>query len=144
MSTALCDSSNAFTISPDLRFHLSPEFPPRTFNKVPIPTDALAGVDFDAAFTRFQDLLTRFDEPFTRFDEGLIEAWESYKPRVRRVALDRMIAEDWTPEQIGLGAIVARVISAIEIQAIHGDLTNNMVFWQKWTCHALVPPQMLV
>lgn len=102
----------------------------------PVPTDALAGVKFGAAYTRFQDLLTRFDEPFTRFDEGLIAAWESYKPRVRRVALDRLKAEDWTPEQIGSGEIVARVISAIEIQATHGDLTNNMVFWQNRYGHA--------
>lgn len=104
--------------------------------KEPSPKDTLAGLDFDTAFTRFQDLLTRFDEPFTRFDEGLIAAWESYKPRVRRVALDRMKAEDWTPEQIGSGEIVARVISAIEIQATHGDLTNNMVFWQNRYGHA--------
>ena len=104
--------------------------------EVPVSTDPLRGVDFGAAFARFQDLLTRFDEPFTRFDEGLIAAWESYKPRVRRVALDRMKAEDWTPEHIGSGEIVARVISAIEIQATHGELTNNMVLWQNRFGHA--------
>ena len=95
------------------------------------PGDTLGGVDFTAAFAHFQDLLTRFDEPFTRFDEGLIAAWESYKPRVRRIALDRMRAEDWTPEKIGSGEIVTRVVDAIEIQATHGDQTNNMVFWQN-------------
>ena len=49
--------------------------------------DPLDGIDFPAAFVRFQDLISRYDGPFTRFDEGLIAAWESYKPRVRDVAL---------------------------------------------------------
>lgn len=99
-------------------------------------TDLLDGVDFPAAFVRFQDLISQYDQPFTRFDEGLIAAWESYKPRVRDVALERLKADDWTPDQIGSGEIVANVIDAIEIQASHGDLTNNMVFWHNRFGHA--------
>lgn len=98
--------------------------------------DLLDGIDFPAAFARFQDLVSRYDQPFTRFDEGLIAAWESYKPRVRDVALKRLQADTWTPDQIGTGEIVAKVIDAIEIQATHGDLTNNMVFWQNRFGHA--------
>ena len=98
--------------------------------------DLLDGIDFPAAFARFQDLVSRYDQPFTRFDEGLIAAWESYKPRVRDVALKRLQADGWTPDQIGTGEIVAKVIDAIEIQATHGDLTNNMVFWQNRFGHA--------
>ncbi len=96
----------------------------------------MADIDFPAAFARFQDLASRFDQPFTRFDEGLIAAWESYKPRVRDVALERLQAENWTQDQIGSGKIIAKVIAAIEIQATHGDLTNNMVFWQNRFGHA--------
>lgn len=98
--------------------------------------DVLDGIDFQAAFARFQDLLSRYDQPFTRFDEGLIAAWESYKPRVRAVALERLQPDSWTSDQIGSGQIVAKVIDAIEIQATHGDLTNNMVFWQNRYGHA--------
>lgn len=98
--------------------------------------EPLKGIDFSTAFARFQDLLSRYDRPFTRFDEGLIAAWESYKPRVREVALERLKADEWTPAQVGSGAIVSKVIDAIEIQATHGDLTNNMVFWQNRFGHA--------
>lgn len=98
--------------------------------------DLLDGIDFPAAFARLQDLLSRYDQPFTRFDEGLIAAWESYKPRVREVALKRLQVDSWTSDQIGTGEIIAKVIDAIEIQATYGDLTNNMVFWQNRYGHA--------
>ncbi len=104
--------------------------------KAPTAPDLLEGIDFSNAFSRFQSLITTFDQPFTRFDEGLIAAWESYKPRVRAEALSRLNADSWTEDQIGSGAIVAKVIDAIEIQATHGDVTNNMVFWQNRFGHA--------
>ncbi|MDA7426213.1 hypothetical protein [Thalassococcus lentus] len=99
-------------------------------------SNLLDSIDFPAAYARFQDLITRYDRPFTRFDEGLIAAWESYKPKVRDVALTRLQADSWTQDQIGSGEIIAKVIDAIEIQATHGDLTNNMVFWQNRFGHA--------
>lgn len=102
----------------------------------PPALDPLEGIDFASAFARFQSLITAYDQPFARFDEGLIAAWESYKPRVRDEALKRLDAESWTEDQIGTGSIVAKVINAIEIQATHGDLTNNMVFWQNRFGHA--------
>nr|WP_206295733.1 hypothetical protein [Pseudohalocynthiibacter aestuariivivens] len=98
--------------------------------------DLLQPIQFEASFARFQSLITGYDKPFTRFDEGLIAAWESYKPRVRDVALTRLDAASWTDNQIGSGSIVAKVIDAIEIQATHGDVTNNMVFWQNRYGHA--------
>ena len=98
--------------------------------------DLLDGINFPAAFARFQDLVSRHGQPFSRFDEGLIAVWEGYKTRVRDVALKRLLADSWTPDQIGTGEIVARVIDAIEIQATHGDQTNNMVFWQNRYGHA--------
>ena len=93
-------------------------------------------ISFEEPFARFQTLIAAFDQPFTRFDEGLIAAWESYKPRVREVALSRLELDSWTQDQVGSGGIVAKVIDAIEIQATHGDLTNNMVFWQNRFGHA--------
>ncbi|MFG6551065.1 hypothetical protein ACGYLV_18650 [Sulfitobacter sp. M21595] len=98
--------------------------------------ELLEGIDFASAFARFQSLITSYDHPFSRFDEGLIAAWESYKPRVRAEALTRLVADSWTEDQIGSGSIVAKVIDAIEIQATHGDVTNNMVFWQNRYGHA--------
>ncbi|WP_198670711.1 hypothetical protein [Oceanicella sp. SM1341] len=102
----------------------------------PKTPDLLEGIDFTSAFARFQSLITTFDAPFARFDEGLIAAWESYKPRVRAEALTRLGADSWTQDQVGSGAIAAKVIAAIEIQATHGDLNNNMVFWQNRYGHA--------
>ncbi len=96
----------------------------------------LEGIDFASAFARFQSLITGYDQPFIGFDEGLVAAWESYKPRVRDVALSRLASVSWTEDQIGSGSIVAKVIDAIEIQATHGDVTNNMVFWQNRYGHA--------
>ncbi|WP_198662727.1 hypothetical protein [Primorskyibacter marinus] len=98
--------------------------------------DLLRPIQFEASFARFQSLITGYDQPFTRFDEGLIVAWESYKPRVRDVALSRLGVDSWTEDQIGSGEIVTKVIDAIEIQATHGDVTNNMVFWQNRYGHA--------
>jgi len=106
-----------------------------TFAAPPAP-DLLEGINFASAYARFQSLITAYDQPFTRFDEGLIAAWESYKPRVRDEALTRLDANSWTEDHIGSGAIVAKVIDAIEIQATHGDVTNNMVFWQNRFGHA--------
>lgn len=94
-------------------------------------------IKFSIPFARFQELLKRFSgEPFTRFDEGLIAAWESYKPRLRDHALARLSTESWSEEEVGTGKIVERAIDAIEIQAPHGDLTNNLVFWQNRFGHA--------
>lgn len=93
--------------------------------------------NFADSYSQFQDLVTqKSGEPFTRFDEGLIAAWESYKPRVRDYALELLAADTWTEDQIGSGEILQKVISAIEIQATHGDRTNNMVFWQNRFGHA--------
>lgn len=100
-------------------------------------TDPLLPADFESSFGHFQDLLECFSgEAFTRFDEGLIAAWESYKPRLREVALERLTPGAWEEHRIGSGEILDRTIDAIEIQATHGDLTNNLVFWQNRFGHA--------
>lgn len=55
---------------------------------------------------------------------------------MRSYALELLGAEDWAEAQIGSGEILNQVIAAIEIQATHGDRTNNMVFWQNRFGHA--------
>ena len=50
--------------------------------------------------------------------------------------MELLAADQWTEDQIGSGKILEKVISAIEIQATHGDRTNNMVFWQNRFGHA--------
>lgn len=93
--------------------------------------------DFASTFLHLQELFRRRSAPpFTGFDEGLIAAWENYKPKLRDLALDRLAANTWTEEQIGSGDILRFVIQAIEIQATHGELTNNLVFWQNRFGHA--------
>ena len=100
----------------------------------------VAGIDpraFREAFARFQDLMTaKAGSAFTGFQEGLAAAWEGYKPRLRDYALGLLRTEEWSEREIGSGAILNRMIEAIEIQASVGDRTNNLVFWQNRYGHA--------
>jgi len=106
----------------------------------PRTTTAAVGIDprgFREAFARFQALITaKSRHPFTNFHEGLAAAWESYKPRLREYALELLHAEEWSEGEIGSGAILNRMIEAIEIQAAVGDRTNNLVFWQNRYGHS--------
>jgi len=93
--------------------------------------------NFREAFARFQALVVaRSGHPFTNFYEGVAAAWESYKPRLREFALELLRASEWSQDAIGSGAILNRMIDAIEIQATLGDRTNNLVFWQNRYGHA--------
>ena len=74
--------------------------------------------------------------PFRGFDEGLAAAWENYKPRLRDHALGLLRLGDWLEGEIGSGAILKRMVEAIEIQDSHLNLTNNLVFWQNRFGHA--------
>ena len=92
---------------------------------------------FLSGFAHFKNLVEqKSGEQFTRFNEGLIAVWESYKPRLRDKALGILGADQWLPAKIGSGEILQSVIDAIEIQATHGDMTNNLVFWQNRFGHA--------
>lgn len=92
---------------------------------------------FREAFSRFQALITaRSGHAFTSFQEGLAAVWESYKPRLRDHALGLLRAGEWSETEIGSGAILIRIIHAIEIQDTNGNLTNNLVFWQNRFGHA--------
>ena len=94
--------------------------------------------DFSAIFTRFQALVVaRSGHRFETFEDGLAASWESYKPRLRELALSLLRADTWDEASIGSGAILGRVIDAIEIQKdSRTNLTNNLVFWQNRFGHA--------
>ncbi|WP_339643403.1 hypothetical protein [uncultured Pelagibacterium sp.] len=101
---------------------------------------ARAAIDppaFRQAFARFQALIAaKSGHPFTGFREGLTAVWESYKPRLRDHALGLLRAGEWSETDIGSGAILDRMIEAIEIHDGRSNLTNNLVFWQNRFGHA--------
>lgn len=92
---------------------------------------------FQEAFGRFQALITaKSGHAFTGFHEGLAAVWESYKPRLHDHALGLLRAGEWSEADIGSGAILSRMIDAIEIQDSRSNLANNLVFWQNRFGHA--------
>src|SRR5262249_40354513 len=92
---------------------------------------------FREIFERFQRLIVATSgHRFTNFHEGIAAAWESYKPRLRAKALERLTAEQWSESSIGSGEILRHTIDAIEIQESASSLTNNLVFWQNRFGHA--------
>lgn len=92
---------------------------------------------FREAFARFQTLVTaKSGHAFSSFQEGLAAVWESYKPRLREHALGLLRAAEWSEAEIGSGAILNRMIDAIEIQDSRSNLINNLVLWQNRFGHA--------
>lgn len=85
---------------------------------------------FIAVFEKFNDDLRAFNSSeFESFGTGVPAKWESYKPIIRQIALERLQAESWSPHDIGSGLILAAVIKAIEIKESQ-DLRNNLVPWE--------------
>lgn len=101
---------------------------------------AAAAIDprtFSEAFARFQALMTaKSGRPFASFGDGLAAVWESYKPRLRDHALGLLRPGEWSEADIGSGAVLNRMIEAIEIQDSRSNPTNNLVFWQNRFGHA--------
>jgi len=93
---------------------------------------------FQAQFARFKEVIAYNDKgrPFVNFNEGVAAVWEDYKPRLRAHALDLLGTDQWTEDEIGSGAILERVIGAIEIDDRSVNLTNNLVFWQNRFGHS--------
>ena len=105
------------------------------------PDSTLEGVSLallEDAFAEFCSIIEQLSgKPFVRFDEGLPAAWEDYKPKLRKLALMRLDAQAWSPEQTGSGAILAAVINAIEIdKSSTSVIANNLVGWQNRWGHA--------
>jgi hypothetical protein len=92
------------------------------------------------AFSTGMPVLWRRPAPM-RLRPALIRApslavWESYKPRVREHALSLLRSGEWSESEVGSGAILNRMIAAIEIQDSQSNLNNNLVFWQNRYGHA--------
>lgn len=89
-------------------------------------------VFFESAYKKFCDLVNEVSgHKFTNFNEGVAKAWEDYKPRLRKHALEILQPSLWAEEDIGSGKILNAAIQAIEIQDSRANLTNNLVFWQN-------------
>ena len=71
------------------------------------------------------------DGPFTDFESGLAHAEEGYKESLYYEARRRLAVEQWSESEVGTGAILERVIHAIEIKTdpTYLDLPNNLVQW---------------
>lgn len=85
---------------------------------------------FIAVFNKFNDDLRAYNgSRFVSFTTGVPAKWESYKPIIRSIALQRLEADKWTTNDVGSGKILAAVIRAIEIKESQ-DLRNNLVPWE--------------
>jgi hypothetical protein len=97
-------------------------------NDLPPPS---APPHFEREFARFRDetYLRLSDDPFTSFHDGAARQWESYKPRIRQKALGILDVRSWSPADVGSGALLERLIAAIEIDGDEQN-RNNLVPWQ--------------
>lgn len=85
---------------------------------------------FTAAFEQFNENLRAYNgSTFASFSEGVPAQWESYKPSVRRIAVERLGANQWTINDVGTGRILTALIKAIEIKE-NQQLRNNLVPWE--------------
>ncbi len=75
--------------------------------------------------------------PFESFTRGKIYDWESYKDYVFAEAGRRLAWQTWDSEEVGTGAILDRVIHAIEINE-GKDRRNNLLKWQQYGVHQVL------
>ncbi|GJD40815.1 hypothetical protein [Methylobacterium bullatum] len=74
--------------------------------------------------------------PFVSFNEGLPFEWEGYKEGLRQRGLKRLQVHTWQKSSVGSGAILKRLIYAIEIpKGVEGD-ANGFVSWANEHGHA--------
>lgn len=85
---------------------------------------------FIRVFNKFNDDLRAYNgSQFVSFTTGVAAKWESYKPIIRHMAVQRLGADKWTTNDVGSGSILAAVIRAIEIKESE-DVRNNLVPWE--------------
>jgi len=75
--------------------------------------------------------------PFESFTRGKIYDWESYKDFVFGEAGRRLNWSKWDSEEVGTGAILERVIHAIEIND-DAERRNNLLKWQQYGAHKVL------
>jgi len=96
----------------------------------PIPIDQIDKSRFIEAFKQFnKDLRAYNGSQFVSFSTGVPAAWENYKPIIRRLAVERLQADNWMPGDVGSGRILMAVINAIEIKE-SAIVRNNLVPWE--------------
>src|SRR5690554_3075829 len=92
--------------------------------------ETLDKIRFIGVFKKFNDDLRAYNgSQFASFTTGVPAKWESYKPIIRNIALQRLEADKWTTNDVGSGSILAAVIHAIEIKESQ-DVRNNLVPWE--------------
>ncbi len=85
---------------------------------------------FIEVFKQFNEDLRACDgSHFESFNTGVPARWESYKPLIRGIALERLEADRWITDDIGSGRILEAVIRAIEIKESK-DVRNILVPWE--------------
>lgn len=85
---------------------------------------------FFAELDRLREtLLARDGIPFESFTRGTPFEWEGYKDEVCVEARRRLGVGDWDVSEVGTGAILERVIHAIEIKG------NNLLKWAQFGIH---------
>lgn len=99
-----------------------------------MPLDAAL---FKQRFDSFRERIHRASgKPFVSFGEGLPAAWEAYKALLRQKALSRLAISSMADVDVGNGAILERLISAIEVAPEPDGEANNLVQWQNRFGHA--------
>lgn len=126
LDQAFLEFCNALDITPENRV--------RKYWRMPDNKGALdePNAHFESAYKRFCDLVFEVSgHNFTNFNEGIAKAWEDYKPRLRKHALEILQPRLWVEDDVGSGKILNAAIQAIEIQDSRANLINNLVFWQN-------------
>lgn len=102
-------------------------------NRLSDPATTIAPSTFDRLYKRFRAMIedqSKSRESFVDFRSGLANEWEGYKEKIRNIAMERLGAELWNPQQIGSGSILQSVINAIEIKNSNTN-RNNLVAWES-------------
>ncbi len=75
--------------------------------------------------------------PFESFTRGKLYDWEGYKDYVFTEAGRRLNWKKWKPKEVGTGAILDRVIHAVEI-ADGKQKRNNLLQWKQYGVHRVL------
>ncbi len=101
-------------------------------------TPRVSLIRFGAELATLKAHLLEFDGfPFESFTRGKLRDWESYKDYVFTEAGQRLHWTDWKAKEVGTGAILDRVIHAIEIDD-GKQRRNNLLQWKQYGVHRIL------
>lgn len=104
----------------------------------PKPKTRISMMRFRAELENLKNHLLEYDGyPFESFTRGKIFDWENYKDFVFAEAGRRLECESWKSEEVGTGAILDRVIHAVEIND-GPHKRNNLLKWQQFGAHNIL------